>query len=417
MLGSCMLLLLTELSADLHVLQWNAHWQCFARNQNDCRRQAQSILHGMLQDPDIDFANVIEFDDVNNLASLPHTWGRLQTTCGRDRVALLYNTSKWRTSSLGGSWKAGCMISEGRPFIAQAFDRGDSAREGSSDAVGGVVVIAAHFPHPSSFGKRLSDDLVLPLRLAIQAVMEASATRKVVLIADTNEFTSTSSDMIKSYLELPGNTTMSTSLEQTCCFDNGFPTQDTHDRIAACCCSGIEIVDLMDSPLPLVAQQVHPVTHKKAAILKIAEAHTGSAVTTSSTSTTSMTTTTKISTTSFEAVASTSPGANIATTIVATSTASTTTTTASTTTTPATTTATTTTKTTTTTSTTSFETVASTSPGAKIATSAASPIEMYYHLIVVGGLACVFLVGLVAKCGRARVQPSARDLEVGSDDQ
>jgi len=324
-------------------------------------------MRAMLQDSNIDFANLIEFDDFSNLTSIPDAWAWLQTTCGRDRVALLYNASRWRIASLGGAGQVGCMISEDRPFIVQAFERIDIATKGSFDALDSVVVIGAHFPHPSRFNESLSDDLVLPLRLALQSVIEASATSEVVLIADTNEFTSTSSDLIKSYLELPGNITMSTSLEQTCCFDNGFPTWDAYDRIIANFGSGMETVVLMDSPLPLWAQQVNPVTQKKGAfhkpikgILKIAEGHTGPAVTTSSTSSTSATTTTTMSTTSIKAVAST--------------------------------------------------TIVSSFP-----TSAASPNEMYY-LMVVAAVACVVLVGLVVKCARARKQPSARDLEACKDD-
>jgi len=324
-------------------------------------------MRAMLQDSNIDFANLIEFDDFSNLTSIPDAWAWLQTTCGRDRVALLYNASRWRIASLGGAGQVGCMISEDRPFIVQAFERIDIATKGSFDALDSVVVIGAHFPHPSRFNESLSDDLVLPLRLALQSVIEASATSEVVLIADTNEFTSTSSDMITSYLELPGNTTMSTSLEQTCCFDNGFSTWGAFDRIIANFGTGMETVVLMDSPLPLWAQQVNPVTQKKGAfhkpikgILKIAEGHTGSAVTTSSTSTT-MSTTTMTLTTSIEAVAST--------------------------------------------------TIVASSP-----ISAASPIETYY-LIVVACVACVLLVGLVVKFGRAPRQPPARDLEVCSDDK
>mmetsp|Transcript_156436 Transcript_156436/g.499467 ORF Transcript_156436/g.499467 Transcript_156436/m.499467 type:complete len:89 (-) Transcript_156436:27-293(-) len=52
----------------------------------------------------------------------------------------------------------------------------------------------------------------------------------------------------------------------------------------------------------------------------------------------------------------------------------------------------------------------------KIATGhAGSSTSTMYYLIVV--VACVLLVGLVVKCGRARKQPSARDLEACSDDK
>eukprot|EP00932_Pfiesteria_piscicida_P014804 SRR837773.26685.p1 GENE.SRR837773.26685~~SRR837773.26685.p1 ORF type:complete len:227 (-),score=29.08 SRR837773.26685:4-651(-) len=154
-------------------------------------------------------------------------WKALQTECGRDRVALLYNSDRWVPSVDAVAGRVGCMEGNDRPFIVQEFQaREEPIRVGGLAAsdrapLSHLVVIGAHFPHPAGAGTALQSDQVRRLRSALDLVVAASGTKEVVLVADTNEHISTPSSLISQYLGFPAGQVLSTSLEKTCCFDNG----------------------------------------------------------------------------------------------------------------------------------------------------------------------------------------------------
>lgn len=274
--GACrflaaVLVAMTQVVADLHILQWNPHWQCFVWNQHDCRKEAISELTRMLESMDVDFANIIEFDDAHSLP-VPSAWRSLQAECGPDRVALLYNQRRWRPSSTDGTLQVGCMDYRDRPFIVQAFEAvplsNGSGAGSRRPRLPRVIVIGAHFPHSDGPGTMLEGSQVQGLRDALASVIVKAETTKVVLVADTNEHYTTSSLAISQYLAFPTGPVLSTSLEQTCCFDNGFPKRDTFDRIIANFGHSMETDVLIEEPLPLWARQVSPSSSKKAAFHK-----------------------------------------------------------------------------------------------------------------------------------------------------
>lgn len=262
---------MTQVVADLHILQWNPHWQCFVWNQHDCRKEAISELTRMLESMDVDFANIIEFDDAHSLP-VPSAWKSLQAECGPDRVALLYNQQRWRPSRTDGTLQVGCMDYRDRPFIVQAFEALPPSNGSSAGSrrprLPRVIVIGAHFPHSDGPGTMLEGSQVEGLRDALASVIAKAGTTKVVLVADTNEHFTTSSLAISQYLAFPAGPVLSTSLEQTCCFDNGFPKRDPFDRIIANFGHSMETDVLIEEPLPLWARQVSPSSSKKAAFHK-----------------------------------------------------------------------------------------------------------------------------------------------------
>lgn len=232
---------------DLQLLQWNPHWQCFVWNPNNCSAEAAAILPQILQDSDIDFANIIEFEVPN--FTLPSNWTGIPSndSCGIDQVDLIYNNVRWLPS--GPSVK-GCMAPKDRPFIIQQFTDTNTSE--------GVIVIGAHFPHPASFTLSTLKEVEV-LKIALQSALSTTAVKKVVLIADTNEWRSVSSSRIMKYLEVPAGPIVSTSLETTCCFDNDFASWGAFDRIIAN--FGAEMVtEVLFDPLPAWAQEFQNVS-------------------------------------------------------------------------------------------------------------------------------------------------------------
>mmetsp|Transcript_16206 Transcript_16206/g.41936 ORF Transcript_16206/g.41936 Transcript_16206/m.41936 type:complete len:337 (-) Transcript_16206:253-1263(-) len=238
--------------ADLQLLQWNPHWQCFAWNENNCTEHAQSNLNSMLQASDIDFANIIEFE-VDNLTLL-EPWTSMRSDCGHDRVDLVYSTSRWRPSSQDGASVKGCMVPADRPFIVQKFNS-----ISNSSGTPSVIVIGAHFPHPQG----LEDTAVAGadvLKAALQSVMANTTDHQpIVLIADTNEWNTVPSKDIMAALGVQGGNMVSTSLERTCCYDVGFPYWGTFDRIIANFGSDM-VTTVFHTPLPAWAEQVREVS-------------------------------------------------------------------------------------------------------------------------------------------------------------
>jgi len=217
----------------------------------------------MLQDSDIDFANILELEVGRN--SLPATWAEINTSCAWDSMALVYNHQRWRPASSPGAGVAGCMESGSGPFIIQQFDSVRSTGPGALNSnfdLERLVIIGTRIPHPEVFAESLVSDQTSGLSEALRAVVNATRVDRVVLMADTKEDPSTPSSTLGSYLGMHGSI-VSTSLEQTCCFYDGFLGNSTFDRIIANFGSGMETVVLMGDPIPDWAQEIQPGTGVK----------------------------------------------------------------------------------------------------------------------------------------------------------
>lgn len=238
--------LLGDLFQDLHLLQWNPHWQCTAWNVSNCAFEAGKALSQLLRSLDIDFANIIEYREPGYV--LPEPWSSVPSaTCGLDVLDLVYNRALWAAIPSNASNWTGCMqeAPADRPFLIQEF-----ARLRTSER---LVVVAAHFPHPPTIWSQSMEEAVV-LKKALREVLGSTATRRVLLIADTNEYPSTSNRHIAEYLGFPGGVVVNTSLEPTCCFDTDFAEWGTFDRILANFGDVMETRVLFD-PLPEWAKE------------------------------------------------------------------------------------------------------------------------------------------------------------------
>eukprot|EP00445_Apocalathium_hangoei_P019171 CAMPEP_0203906318 /NCGR_PEP_ID=MMETSP0359-20131031/47960_1 /ASSEMBLY_ACC=CAM_ASM_000338 /TAXON_ID=268821 /ORGANISM="Scrippsiella Hangoei, Strain SHTV-5" /LENGTH=355 /DNA_ID=CAMNT_0050830939 /DNA_START=1 /DNA_END=1068 /DNA_ORIENTATION=- len=246
------------------LLQWNPHWQCFVWNQNNCSTHVESQLNEWLEEYDVDFANAVEIVDSNY--TTPKAWSVLRTSCGPDRVALIYNNLRWRALEGNGTFQsAGCMEEDDRPYIVQVFESLNSTLIGSnsSNSSERLVVVGAHFPHPAGPSLPLSADQTDGLKNSIAGVVNGSGEQRVILIADTNEYSIVPNTAIREYLRLPTLKTVGTDLENTCCFDYGFFM--SFDRIITNFGGHMRTKVLMQPPLPNWAQQVQEVTFKRGA--------------------------------------------------------------------------------------------------------------------------------------------------------
>lgn len=245
---------------DLNMLQWNPHWQCFAWNTNNCTAESEAHLTSFLEDLDVDFADVIELGDPNY--TLPDNFTQIGSlkTCGRDFLSLVYNHIRWEPVSEPAMLSKGCMqlVPPDRPFVIQEFSDTNTAER--------VIVIAAHFPHPMGF-KDVSFRETLVLRDAVTSFLNQTSTRRVILIADTNEFATTSNANIMWHIGVPTKTVVGTRLLPSCCFDNDFYSLTTFDRIIANFGEEMETRMLLD-PLPEWAKDIDNETKRKAAFHK-----------------------------------------------------------------------------------------------------------------------------------------------------
>jgi len=251
-------------SASLQLLQWNPHWQCTAWNASGYRENAAMKLKDMLEESDIDFANIIEFEVGSQL--LPANWTDINASCGWDTTTLVYNKQRWRPASSVGAGASGCMGSGSGPFIVQQFDRICDAGSGipsGGDGLESLLVIGAHFPSPRVSSESWAAEQTGGLREALQAIVNATRVDKVVLIADTNAGSSTSNSDIGSSVGLPGGSFVGTSMEPTCCFHSGFPENSTFDRIIANFGGAMDTAVLMGDPVPAWAEVIQPGTGVK----------------------------------------------------------------------------------------------------------------------------------------------------------
>ncbi|CAE8677556.1 unnamed protein product [Polarella glacialis] len=247
----CLLTLCKSESA-LNLFMWNPHWQCFVWNQNDCKGEVEKALETFFPAFDIDFAALVELADSNY--TTPDGWSSNQSHCGHDLVNLVFNTNKWRMATSPGSYIAGCMVPNDRPFIVQLFE--------STSGGEPVIVAGAHFPHPDSSTLHSEDSLEYkatantgPLRDAIAYIKDWSGVNKVIVIADTNAWTWVPTSTIMEMLQIPSGTWVSTSLERSCCFDAGFPPEYAFDRIMANFGGSMHTTMLYEDGLPAWANQ------------------------------------------------------------------------------------------------------------------------------------------------------------------
>eukprot|EP00440_Ansanella_granifera_P011396 gb/GFBE01012364.1/.p1 GENE.gb/GFBE01012364.1/~~gb/GFBE01012364.1/.p1 ORF type:complete len:262 (+),score=51.17 gb/GFBE01012364.1/:1-786(+) len=196
----------------LTFLQWNPHWQCFLKDPGNCGLNARAALQSLLENEQVDFANIVEFEG-GSVDPLPG-WSMLERRCSEDLVTVLYNASRWQPSPVASS--SGCMVGADRPFIVQEFE---SVLDGDK-----VVVVGSHFPHTQE--RQV-------LAEALRTVQEAGGAQQVVLLADTNQPSTRSSERIMRAIGIDDDTIFSTDLEPTCCFNSGFPAAYTFDRIAS----------------------------------------------------------------------------------------------------------------------------------------------------------------------------------------
>jgi len=323
--AACGAFLLASGRADLRVLQWNPHWQCFAWDANNCTQQAQHHLRKLLFERDLDFANIIEFE-VSDFAAPPGWASVYNAACGMDKVDLMYNQRRWVPSRSAGSSAHGCMAANDRPFVIQRFD--------STIGAGSLFVIGAHFPHPVSMTNSALEE-TMALKRALHTVGAAGGDERVILVADTNENENTPSHGIMGQLLNLRSPVISTSLEHTCCFDIDFKERG-FDRVVANFGVGMDTEVLFD-PVPAWAHEVKDGEARRGAFHKAilgtlalpngtATTNTTSTTTTSATNATNATSTTTASTTS--PTTTNTPSTTTATTSTTTNTTRTTSTTA-----------------------------------------------------------------------------------------
>lgn len=108
----------------------------------DCPEAVQDELSQLLSDNDIDFANLIEFEES---ITTPDAYSAINdypgaNKCGLDVTALVYNKLRWTPA---GAPMFACLTPDkpDRALVAQAFTPVDGNQA--------VIVIGAHFDHTS----------------------------------------------------------------------------------------------------------------------------------------------------------------------------------------------------------------------------------------------------------------------------
>lgn len=206
----------------LNLLQWNPHWECTDRDTGNCKDHAVAALRDVLVQESVDFANVVELFGAPDV--LPSGWKSVEQECGIDRVDVVYNSARWQVSTTEGSFVGGCMDLHDRSFIVQQFNIKSGMEAGST--ISQVIVVGAHYPHGRGRGRAA-------LRSALDSVVKATTVSSVILLADTNEFWSVSSESIMAELDASGGPVVASMRYDTCCFNNGFARGFAFDRIIA----------------------------------------------------------------------------------------------------------------------------------------------------------------------------------------
>mmetsp|Transcript_70759 Transcript_70759/g.199825 ORF Transcript_70759/g.199825 Transcript_70759/m.199825 type:complete len:344 (-) Transcript_70759:142-1173(-) len=199
----------------LNLLDWNPHWQCFTKDNDACAKHASLFLSALLQDHDMDFANIVEFEYEHYEA--PEPWVIMRQKCGLDISMLIYHSGRWRPAGEQAAGASGCMKTpDDRSFIVQQFEQTGGDQK--------LVVAGAHYPHSGDKDRTALKD-------GLASVRAATGVEQVILMADTNEDASTSNEVIMQDIGVSTDAVTGTKLENTCCFDIGYVRP--FDRIIA----------------------------------------------------------------------------------------------------------------------------------------------------------------------------------------
>ena len=167
---SVILLVMNAAADDLHLLQWNPHWQCFGKP--DCAANVTGALSSLLQALPLDFVNVIELE-TNYAPIRPYRAIGAFESCGTqygDWDTLLYDSSKWTLLSNA----TGCVY-DLRSFAIGTF-------RSVADPTFTLTVVGAHYPQTLNASTHAYADATATLAGLLRK-QEPSA---VVLLADTN---------------------------------------------------------------------------------------------------------------------------------------------------------------------------------------------------------------------------------------
>lgn len=221
----------------INSLIYNPHPECFAKvkdyswspvrgwhnNYPQCKKNMAAFLDEMLASNSsrhVDFAGIVYTDD---RYKPPKHMAKFKSKCsnshGKDDVLLLYDRREWRPK---GDLHRGCMGEgvdmDSRPFLIQGF-RSMGTTPSASPLT--LLVIAAHFPHPSFITGAF--DGQEKLRKEVRAAKEALSVENVLLVADTNfaDYMMWSSGSSIMQAIGVGEAYRTTALHYTCCYSEG----------------------------------------------------------------------------------------------------------------------------------------------------------------------------------------------------
>ena len=184
---------------EIRIYQWNPHWQCFY--SNDCKGRAKWLINHGLRNMQIDFGNVIEL--VDDSYQPPAGFDMLKSTCNsKENALLIYDSSKWRPSSKGGSRASGCITHRDRAFNVQMFE------SVSGYPLSQVVVVGAHYPHSINVPR---------LRQSLAGVIYSTGVENTIFIGDTNQEEGDSRDVARALGMPRAHAVGSSPLFVSCC--------------------------------------------------------------------------------------------------------------------------------------------------------------------------------------------------------
>jgi len=300
-------LLLLQGGSALNLLQWNPHWECFEQNLNNCKEEFANSLSSVLVQSDIDFANVVEYNDDHR--RLPVRWKAMDHKCGLDQTTLIYNSDRWRLPPEVSSGMMGCMAVKDRPFIVQQFTE--------APAWGGVrkvIVVGAHYPHTQDRTSLIS---------ALQSVVTFSGEHSVVLLADTNVNRGVPNTKILAEIKAPAGSAISSALHATCCLNTGFREEMAYDRIIANFGFSMTSSIFLDPPPAWAQGEFHKPIKATLVDMRAMKTSTTTTTRTTHTSTATRTTTTTTTTTTTCTPTTTSTRTTTATSLTSTTTTTT----------------------------------------------------------------------------------------------
>merc|ERR1712113_66957 len=216
-----------------------------------CRADAQAKMTNMLALSDFGTAVMFEAPEYEP----PTSHSMKQTMCGvlyepdvgRDYVSMFWDHTKWEATDIE---KVGCMYRnatdpkmDDRPFIIKSFASKDAGIE--------VLMVSAHFPHPTDASAPFDGTFAEGLMHAIADSMSQKPSAGIVFAADTNLDFSNSNDDIMHYLGVPGDIAGSTP-SHTCCYNDGY--QYAPDRVATNMQGNVSLELFLNDPTPAWAK-------------------------------------------------------------------------------------------------------------------------------------------------------------------